>query len=285
MKRWMVITVTIVLFLGILFGGSAIFESLKPAPPKSGFYKNGLYLDYKLEWGVDTLKGPIRGLGVLVLKVIKNKININVTLPHFYPSNSSLYRDVNLNVSGDNITYKGEKVILPFFYSGGKAVSYYKGSYVNATGKADIFLATLQGGIIRFQPVYYLYPEICILYPNGTVWNKGAPSTYEYGKNTNLLFFINSPIGWDPVIDFLLNLTYPEKLPNGTIFNDPINFGLSLHRTNLDLGPVDYFAVLITYIVVALPVILVIGIPLIIIGIYRVVKNRRVSDGKINRDK
>ncbi len=284
MRKWVVVTITLVLFFGILFGGMGIFESLRPVPPKSGFYKNGLYLDYNLEWEVDISKGPIRGMGVLVLKVIKNNININVTLPNFYPSGASLYRDVALNVSGDNITYKGEKVILPFFYTGGKTVSYYKGSFVNVTDKSEN-LATLQGGVIRFQPVYYLSTESHILYPNGTVWNKGVPSTYEYGKNTNLLFFINSPIGWDPVIDFLLNLTYPEKLPNGTIFNTPINFGLSLHRTNLDLGPVDYFAVLFTFIVLALPVILMIGIPLVIVGIYKTLKNRRGSNGKINRNK
>ena len=274
MRKWIVITIMIVLFFGIMVGGMGIFESLRPAPPKSGFYKNGLYLNYNLKWEVDTLKGPIRGMGVLMLKVIKNNIDINVTLPRFYPSGASLYREVTLNVIGDNITYKGEKVILPFFYSGGKTISYYSGSYINATSK-EASLVTLQGGIMRFQSVYYLSTEGYILHPNGTLWIKGAtPSTYEYGKNTNLLFFISSSIGCNPVINFLLNLTYPEKLPNGSIFNDPINFNLLLHRTNMNLGPVDYFAVPLLFIVIALPTILVVSIPLIIIGIYLVSKKR-----------
>jgi len=32
-----------------------------------------------------------KGIGVLVLKVIENKININVTLPNFYPSGASIF--------------------------------------------------------------------------------------------------------------------------------------------------------------------------------------------------
>jgi len=282
MKKWIVITITIILFFAVLFAGMAITESLRPSPPKSGFYKNGLHLGYYIEWEADTMKGPVEGKGFLTLKVIEDKIKINVTIPHFYPSGKDLYRNVILTHKGDNIIYKGERVILPFFYAGGKTVSYYRESYVNVSSK-EVGLTNMQGGIINFQPVYYLYTTECIRYPNGTVWSEGAPATYEYGRNTNLLFFINSPIGWDPVIDFLLNLTYPEEMPNGTVFNHYIHFGLSLHTTNIDLGPVDYFAVILTFIMMALPILILIGIPLIIIGIYRVVKNRRGSNEKYNR--
>ena len=274
MKRWLVITITIVLFVAILFSGMAVFETVRPQAPTKGFYKDGLYLEYLLEWSGDTMNGPIEGDGTVVLKVVNNKIHLNATLMNFYPSGGTLYREVILNLSGDNVTYNGEKVILPFFYGGGNIVSYYRGNFVNITSRADN-LATLQGGIINFQAVYYLYTEQHLGNFNESVSNNSAPATYEYGKNTNLLFFINSPIGWDPVIDILLNLTYPEKMPDGSSFYTPINFGLSLHKTNIDLGPVNYFAVILTFIVIALPVILLVCIPLIIIGIYRVVKERR----------
>ncbi len=275
MKKWFTITIALILFVGILFSGMAIFEYTKPSPPTKGFYKNNLNLEYIIEWQVMSKTGRISGRGIITLKVINNNIILNATLPDFYPDGRTLYHKAILNLSGDNITYKGEKVILPFFHSKGKIVSYYKGNFVNVTSRSEE-IATLQGGIIRFQPVYYLYSEqSIILTSNGNISHQKAPATYEYGKNTNLLFFINSPIGWDPVIDILLNLTYPEKAPNGYVLYVPINFGLSLHKTNINLGPINYFGVILTFIVLALPAIIVIGIPLTIIGIYKAMKNRR----------
>ncbi len=273
MRRWVVITVTIILLFAILFGGTALLENLKPKAPQSGFYKNGLYLEYILQWAHYSPRGHVEGRGILILHVMNNKIYINVTLPSFYPSGNVLHREVTLNISKDNVTYKGEKVILPFFYDGGQIVSYYHGNSVNVTSQTDT-LVTLQGGIINFQAVYYLHTEEYIIYPNGTLWNKGGSATYEYGKNTNLLFFINSPIGWDPIIDFLLNITYPEEMTDGSIFYVPVNFGLSLHKTNLDLGPINYFGVVLTFVVLAMPVFLFIGIPLVVIGVYRIMKRR-----------
>jgi len=283
MKKWVVILISIVLFFAILFGGSAIFENFKPKPKTSGFYYNGLFLYYHLHWETGTYNGIVNGSGVLILKVIENTININVTIPDFYPSHATLYRDVNLTLNGDNITYQGEPVILPFFYGGGKIVSYYDGNYINVTGKLESPADVNLNGILKYQAVYYMDTYSYFHFPNGTVWFKGNnPADYVYGRNTNVLFVLWT-IGWDPVIDFLLNLTYPAKMPDGSVFYTPVDFSIYLEKTNLNLGPINYFAVIIMYIgyviFIASPIIIFIGIPLIIIGIYRAIKKRRSSNG------
>ncbi len=280
MKKWVKIVISFVLVFAILFAGTGTFETFKPKPQNSGFYYNGLYLYYNLNWNTGTDNGIVNGSGFLILKVIGNIININVTIPDFYPSHAILYRNVNLNVNGQNISYYGKAVILPFFYTGGKIVSYYNGDFINITGKSSTNLADISlNGIIQNQPDYTLDTEqyshnSYYHYSNGSYY----PAGYVYGTNTNVLFVLSSILGYEPVINFLLNLTYPQ-MQNGSVFYDPVAFTIYLHKTNLNLGPVDYFAVIFTYIIyvifIAAPIIIFIGIPLIIIGIYRGIKKRK----------
>ncbi len=274
MKKWIAVLLAIVIFFSVLFIGMGIFETTKPKPKNTEFYKNGTYVVYKLQWRVITPEGKRSGFGTLILTVNNNILTINVTVPNLYSDGNSLYRDIKILVKNESTYYRGEKIILPFFYMGGKKISYYNKSYVNVTGRISS-LVNFQGGIIEFQPIYYLYNEDFIRNPNGTLKEKGLSGTYEYGTNTNLLFFYYCGIAYDPIMYVLLNLTYPEKLPNGEIWNMPLDIGLSLHKTNIDLGPVDYFAVIIGLIWIGLPLILLILIPAIIIGAYKTLKNKK----------
>jgi len=273
-NRWVVTFVALVIFLSIIFAGMGIFESTKPKPKTSGFYENGLYIEYTLQWRVVTPSGKHGGFGILTLNVIKNIINLNITIPNLYSNGSSLYRKVTFSVKNDDVYYLGKEVMLPFFHSNNTVISYYNGSYVNATGKITS-LVNFQGGIIQFQPVYYLYNKDYVLYPNGTLREKGLSATYEYGSNTNLLFFYYCGVAYDPVIYYILNLTYPVKMENGTVWYMPMDIGLSLHKTSIDLGSVDYFAVVLALLWLGLPVILLILIPMVIIIIYKSAKNKK----------
>jgi len=273
-KKTLAVILSIILFFGIIIGGMYLFEMLRPAPKTSNFYTDGLYIKYKIHW-----ENPVSGStghGWITLTVKNGLIYLNATLPHFYSSyltDKPLYRKIVLTHTGDTVYYHGEKVVLPFFYAGGKVVSQYGGNYTNTTQKV-VQLNSLQGGIIEFQKVYFLYTVDRYLFPNGSVWNEGDPGTYEYGYNTNLLFFMDCAVANDPIINIMLNLTHPSSDGNVTYYI-PVSFGLSLHETNLDLGPVDYFSLILTFIVLGLPVLILIAIPVAIIYLYRWAKSRK----------
>ena len=273
-KRAIAAILSVVLFIGIIIGGMALFETFRPSPKTSNFYTDGLYIKYKIHWGYPA--GGDGGHGWVTLTVKNGLIHLNATIPSFYPgypARKPLYRELILNHTGDRVYYKGEKVILPFFYTGGKIISQYKENYTRVTQREN-GVSTIQGGIIQFQRVYYLYTMDHITYKNGTLWNENDPGTYEYGYNTNLLFFMDCAVADDPIISMMMNITYPDTT-GGSVFYTTVPFGLSLHNTNIDLGPIDYFAVVLLFIVIGLPIIILVGIPLAIILIYRWAKKRK----------
>ncbi len=265
---------SVILFFGVLIGGMLLFEMLRPTPKTSNFYTDGLYIKYKMHWG--NPNGGDGGYGWITLRVKHNLIYLNATIPNFYPGHTeekTLYRELVLNHTGDNVYYHGKKVILPFFYTGGKIVSQYKENYTKITQKV-VQLNSLQGGIIEFQKVYFLYTMDHIMFDNGTPWNENDPGTYEYGYNTNLLFFMDCALADDPIISRMMNITYPVNF-GGSVFYETVPFGLSLHETNINLGPIDYFSLVLTFIVLGLPVLILVAIPAAIIMIYRWAKNRK----------
>ena len=273
-KKTITAILSVVLFFGVIIGGMALFETYRPAPKTSNFYTDGLYLEYLIHWRSPT--GGDGGHGWVTLTVKNGLIHLNASIPNYYPgypARKPLYRELILNHTGDTVYYKGEKVILPFFYTGGKIISQYKDNYTRVT-QIESTLNTIQGGIIQFQRVYSLYTMDHITYKNGTLWNENDSGTYEYGYNTNLLFFMNCIIADDPIISMMMNLTYPSNI-GGSIFYTTIQFGLSLHKTNMDLGPIDYFSIVLLFLVIGLPVIILVGIPVAIIWIYRWAKNRK----------
>ena len=255
--KGIIITVLVVaLIFGIIFGGEYIFVKSLPPPKTSGFYEDGAYAEYGVKWDDYGIDRP----GKLYFRVMGNTLLVNLTL-YYDPPVTVLVNEVIFNISGDDIYYHGEKVFLPFFYGGGKVISYYNGSYINVSRTDNYSMYPFNThGLIQYRYQIEVDTYSHIKTPDGKI-TEGEYNSYHYGMVSRLLFFTICP-SFDPVINGLLAK------------NKHFMFLLGLHKTNIPLGPVDYFAIAQIYLFMLGPILLVLVVPAFVIVLYRYLKER-----------
>lgn len=266
MRRNKLVSIFIIIILIIVMAYTAIIsttESTHISP-----YSSGEEADYIVQYS-NSIEDhhPISKFGNIEFVVNKDNISLRVNAPGFYSANKSLVKELSLQRDGTYFKYHNKKIILPFFCSGRSVISYYNGNYANLSGSQKV-TNTLQGGLIRYQSVTYLYSnDSILLYGPGTPYRENnIPISYEYGSGSKLLFFLNGAIGPDPVVSYLLGFNTTTKSPNGTICVGPVQASLSLHSTNINLGRVNFALLILTLMVVALP--FEIPVVIVFLGVY-----------------
>ncbi len=250
--------IAVILFFTIVYGGEYLLLKTLPHPKTSGFYEDGEYAEYRIKWD----EYGVMRLGKLWFRVVENTLIVNLTL--FYEgSYTVLTNEVRFNISGDDVYYYGEKVVLPFFYGNGNVVSYYNGSYTNASHTEDYTMYPFNThGIVQYRWQLEVDTYNYIKGESGAVLEQGDHSDYHYGMVSRLLFFAGC-FGFDPIINGLL------------AHNKNFIFLLGLEKTNIHLGPVDYFSMIQIYIWMLWPILLALAIPAFVILIYRYIKERK----------
>lgn len=207
--------------------------------------------------------------GSLSFRVMQDSISVHLSIDELY--GERIDRTILFDLIDESIYYEGEKVILPFFYTGDSTLSTYQDDIETVTD-VSTSIGNVRGGITNGQPETYL--TVNVSYMSGDE-QRYSRSYYTYGSNTGLLF------GAQMLHSALLSGCFGVA---GNVSYEP-SIGLELKNTNVGLGPVNIGAMLYAYIMMAMPLILIVAAIVLLAYLYSRANRKEGNNGKNNRGK
>ncbi len=136
---------------------------------------NGIYAQYNLQYQVFNVTArETKNLnGKVEFHVWENKVVVEILVPKIY------HKTIKFDLKNGKTYYNGKLVILPFFYTGNKVISYYDGNYENITKIVESNM-NLHSGMVYGRPCYQA--SVNVIY-----WSNNKSTL----KNLNIYDFDN----------------------------------------------------------------------------------------------
>lgn len=222
-------------------------------------WADGSYAEYSLSMTNSGGTYP----GSLSFNVINGTITIDLNID---PLGTPIHKSLQAIIEDDKTYIDGKEAVLPFFYTGGKVVSY--SSYSEVVSAFTNYSGNIAGGITNGQPVI----SVTVDQPYER-FNKTYETSiyYDFGTNSGLLFSADMP-------DY--SILFDEILGIQGIDGSYSAFHISLIDTNIDLGPKNIVGMIVSYTISFAPIIIVIVLLALFVLLYNRSRRNQGRQGK-----
>ncbi len=246
-KSLVIFLFSIFIFSAIPIGHAETTQTIKIGKKK---WVNGIYAQYTLQFQVfnETARKEENFDGKVEFHVWENKVVVEVLVPKVY------HKTINFDIKNGKTYYNGNIVVLPFFYTGNKVISYYNENYENITKIVESSM-NLHSGIVYGRPCYQASVNVIYWYNASVVKNFNI---YDFDKSTGLLF--GGVLGYSILLQKIFNIGQPPYVEL---------IKLSLSDTNIQLSSVNKGGLLAYYSFFVIPIIIIVAVFGVFVYLYK----------------